>query len=340
MRRCPTCGAPASSVQTYCTQCGALLPVGESITPPKKNRGCLKTIAIALVILAALGIVAAILTSNGDQNPRVPPSVTAQARIQPTDTPASVNRLPTRIPTTAGPAGSYPDGFAPASWVSSLPSGLALGTISAIYDGDTFDITVHGQTSRYRLYRADTPETYDPVECGGSDAATFVRFALASSDTPGQVWVESAGQRDRYDRTLAYLWFTIDGQPYLLNHLLIDTGWAEDVDYGDTFDPYQDQLAIAANFARQHRLGVWAKCGGFGVSLLAPTAAPADVLFAQPTRPASLRLGSGCVPNYSPCVPSGQSDLDCPDIGFRVQVIGADPYLLDADNNGIGCESY
>jgi hypothetical protein len=46
------------------------------------------------------------------------------------------------------------------------------------------------------------------------------------------------------------------------------------------------------------------------------------------------------VPNYSPCVPSGHSDLDCPDIGFRVQVIGADPYLLDADNNGIGCESY
>ena len=47
-----------------------------------------------------------------------------------------------------------------------------------------------------------------------------------------------------------------------------------------------------------------------------------------------------CNPNYSPCVPNSSYDLDCPDIGMRVSVTGTDVYRLDADNDGVGCESY
>ena len=55
-------------------------------------------------------------------------------------------------------------------------------------------------------------------------------------------------------------------------------------------------------------------------------------------------LGGGpqaeeCTPGYTPCVPIA-TDLNCPDIGFRVQVIGEDVYELDRDGNGVGCESY
>lgn len=32
-------------------------------------------------------------------------------------------------------------------------------------------------------------------------------------------------------------------------------------------------------------------------------------------------------------------DLDCPDVGHPVSVPGADPHRLDADNDGVGCES-
>lgn len=46
-----------------------------------------------------------------------------------------------------------------------------------------------------------------------------------------------------------------------------------------------------------------------------------------------------CAPGYTPCVPVA-TDLNCPDIGFRVQVIGEDVYELDRDGNGFGCESY
>lgn len=46
-----------------------------------------------------------------------------------------------------------------------------------------------------------------------------------------------------------------------------------------------------------------------------------------------------CHPNYEPCLPI-VDDLDCPDIRMAIQVTGDDPYRLDRDGNGIGCESY
>jgi hypothetical protein len=49
-----------------------------------------------------------------------------------------------------------------------------------------------------------------------------------------------------------------------------------------------------------------------------------------------------CDTNYSGgCVPIVSYDLDCPDIGFRVYVVGNDKHGFDGrDNDGIGCESY
>lgn len=46
-----------------------------------------------------------------------------------------------------------------------------------------------------------------------------------------------------------------------------------------------------------------------------------------------------CSPDYEPCIPV-TTDLNCPDIGTQVRVLGNDVYNLDADGNGIGCESY
>jgi hypothetical protein len=34
-----------------------------------------------------------------------------------------------------------------------------------------------------------------------------------------------------------------------------------------------------------------------------------------------------------------RNDLTCPDIGFRVQVIGGDPHEFDRRGDSIGCES-
>jgi resuscitation-promoting factor RpfB len=47
-----------------------------------------------------------------------------------------------------------------------------------------------------------------------------------------------------------------------------------------------------------------------------------------------------CDPNYSPCIPYVSYDLNCPDVGMRVSVIGTDRHRLDADKDGTGCDSY
>lgn len=49
---------------------------------------------------------------------------------------------------------------------------------------------------------------------------------------------------------------------------------------------------------------------------------------------------SNCDSNYSGCVPNVSYDLDCPDIGYSVQVLGYDKHRLDADGDGQGCDSY
>jgi hypothetical protein len=48
-----------------------------------------------------------------------------------------------------------------------------------------------------------------------------------------------------------------------------------------------------------------------------------------------------CAPGYSPCLPA-TGDLDCSDIPSSekpVQVTGGDPYRLDGDGDGVGCDS-
>jgi resuscitation-promoting factor RpfB len=61
-------------------------------------------------------------------------------------------------------------------------------------------------------------------------------------------------------------------------------------------------------------------------------------------KPASTTTRSNCTPGYSPCLPPAY-DYDCiggsgdgPEYTGLVRVTGSDPYGLDADNDGYGCE--
>lgn len=48
-----------------------------------------------------------------------------------------------------------------------------------------------------------------------------------------------------------------------------------------------------------------------------------------------------CHPAYTPCVLQTEWDRNCSDIGFKVRLTGTeDPYRLDRDRNGIGCEAF
>jgi len=70
------------------------------------------------------------------------------------------------------------------------------------------------------------------------------------------------------------------------------------------------------------------------------TTAPITEVTAIGTKVAYVAPKSSCDPNYTPCVPNVSYDLDCPDIGFSVTVIGSDPHRFDRDGDGYGCESY
>ncbi len=69
-----------------------------------------------------------------------------------------------------------------------------------------------------------------------------------------------------------------------------------------------------------------------------PTEDPA--MAAEPPSTRAVALGGECSDAYSPCVIEAE-DRDCADIGFKVALTGyADPYDLDRDGDGFGCETY
>ena len=226
-------------------------------------------------------------------------------------------------------------GFAPATWTDRIPAGLKEAQLVSITDGDTFDVLVDGVRDTVRIYRADTPETYFEPQCGGDEATAFTTWALGFNDSGATIYLEQdETKRDPSGRLLAYVWFTVDGLPYLLNEAIIRAGWGEDINYGDEI--YDRELVEAAAFAKDYNLGVYDLCGGFGLpnlqqGLVAPTAAPAQA-------------SAECDPSYpDSCIPPVwvYGDLDCkhvPDRRFRV--LPPDPHRFDGDDNGIGCESY
>jgi micrococcal nuclease len=226
-------------------------------------------------------------------------------------------------------------GFAPAIWTDAIPKDVETVELVNQVDGDTYDVLLGGVTNRVRILRADTPETQNEQHCGGQQATDFATWALSFNDNGSTVYLERDANRvDRYGRELAYIWFEVDGHPYMLNEVLIRSGYAEDVDYGDR--RYDDELQEAQQFARRHDLGVWGLCGGFGL----PAEEPTEVPVVPTEAPADPPSGGNCDPNYTPCVPLVSYDLDCPDIGFSVTVIGSDPHGFDREGDGLGCESY
>ena len=65
----------------------------------------------------------------------------------------------------------------------------------------------------------------------------------------------------------------------------------------------------------------------------------------KPATPPDNEPASRCEPGYSPCLQSGIGDYDCaggsgdgPNYTGQVQVTGSDPFGLDRDGDGVGCE--
>jgi endonuclease YncB( thermonuclease family) len=205
-------------------------------------------------------------------------------------------------------------------------------TVTKVIDGDSLELS-DGRT--IRVLGIDSCEMNTP---GGQQAKSAAETQLGTG--PVTLTSEPGVDLDRYGRHLRYVQVgSVDLGESLVRH--DHTGVYQDGD-NDASDAYVQRLyANDLTFAANPPSG--RECG-------APySPAPRTTRQAPPPaqeRPASPPAqsgggGSGCHPSYVPCVPDSPRDLDCPDVGHQVRVVGPDEYRLDgSDNDGKGCESY
>lgn len=193
-------------------------------------------------------------------------------------------------------------------------------------DGDSWRDTAGRE---YRLGLINTPETN---ECFGA-AATAKRKELTRPGFRAQVYAT-----DTHGRSVAVVTTAtgINLNVYLARH-----GFADDR-YLNRFRSQNPRLAAALDSAfasaKAERAGLWGACAA-GSSAHA---------FAAPAPAAPQRAAGSCHPDYITCIPikgdgsgAGEAnDLDCGDINqtVRLRQIGVDPYRLDGNHDGYGCE--
>jgi micrococcal nuclease len=133
-------------------------------------------------------------------------------------------------------------------------------TVTRIVDGDTLWVA---PKTKVRLIGIDTPETQDPrrpVQCFGEQATRRIT-ELVPPGTPVRL-VYDIERRDRYDRTLAYVYRRSDG--LFVNAALVREGYAA----AYTVPPnvaHVDEFVALQRKAREAGRGLWRACGDVGV---------------------------------------------------------------------------
>jgi micrococcal nuclease len=231
-------------------------------------------------------------------------------------------------------------------------SPTAPATVVRVVDGDTVDVRFDdGATERLRLIGIDTPEVVDPrkpVECFGREASQYAHGLLDGQ----RVSIEkdaSQGDRDRYGRLLAYIWLP---ERRNVGSVMIGDGYADEYTYRTPY-VYQDEFKALQRDAMNNQLGLWSPstCAG-------DTLQPADQGGATPTTESTVLQSqpagqAGTAPTstvpaqaFDPTRYLGQGDrYNCSafvsqaDAQAVLRADPSDPNRLDADGDGIACES-
>jgi endonuclease YncB( thermonuclease family) len=191
------------------------------------------------------------------------------------------------------------------------------GVVTEIVDGDTLRVRLaSGKSEKVRLIGIDAAER---GACFAAPATERAR-QLALSKPVILRGDRTQDTRDRYGRLLAYVWIP-GGRD--LGYQLVAGGFAKVYVYRDPFQRLS-AYRTAESRAKSAPAGAWKACG--------------DTI--RPVVPAPPPAGN-CHPSYTPCLPV-VGDLDCADVRALgvapVRVTGSDPYRLDGDNDGYGCE--
>lgn len=196
----------------------------------------------------------------------------------------------------------------PVQATRSTPKPVVLLFVTDQKDGDSW---VASNGNEYRLGLINAPETNEPC---GAEATAFTRNFLKRGFTV------NAYTTDAYGRTVAEV-RAKNGRS--LNVELARSGLGDDR-YLERFRHENPDLGRRLDTALATASEPACK----------KAAAPAPLAAAPSKQPAP---SSDCMSGYSPCLPI-VADLDCGDIGHPVTVTGSDPYRLDRDGDGTGCD--
>jgi micrococcal nuclease len=135
-------------------------------------------------------------------------------------------------------------------------------SVKKVIDGDTIEIERYGKAEKVRMIGIDTPETLDPrkpVQCFGKEASDKSKDLLSG----GRVRLEFdpiVGEKDKYNRLLAYVWSDNE----LVNLKLIKEGYANEYTYGSQSYKYQNEFKNAQAVAKESSIGLWSPqtCNG------------------------------------------------------------------------------
>ena len=179
--------------------------------------------------------------------------------------------------------------------------------VASVIDGDTIELA-NGKT--VRLVGIDTPEV---GQCHYVTASNKMARLVGGKRVTLTISDENT---DRYGRLLRYVNIgSMDAGLRMIKSGLAIARYDSRDGYG--YHP-REPIYIKADKASPNR------------TCATPTPTPTSSPTPSP--------GGDCHPNYSPCLPI-VDDLDCGDIDGPVTVIGgADPYRLDGDGDGVGCE--
>ncbi len=181
-----------------------------------------------------------------------------------------------------------------------------------------------------------------PSIAGGDCFADHSRTILGALVSGATITLKSEPKlprTDRYGRTVAYV--TADGTN--VNLMLVRKGAAAPYFYFGREGRFAKPMAAAVAAARRTHIGLWGACSKTRLS-------PDHQIHTAGGRYKPPKKAPACTAGYSPClINHGGADYDCSGgsgngpyytkAGVTYTVTGSDPYGLDSNANGKGCES-
>ncbi len=125
-----------------------------------------------------------------------------------------------------------------------------------VVDGDTVILSIEGKDERVRLIGVDTPETVKPntpVQPYGPEASYFTKNLLTGESVYFETDPTGAGEKDRYQRDLAFLYRAPDG--LFVNLELVRQGYGRV--YRKVNFKYRSLFEQIEQTARINHRGLW-----------------------------------------------------------------------------------